>query len=98
MIKKNKNGIDKYNIVESVDVVEYLKDPSERISVKNEIKKIIFLFLSYLKLLLGVIIKKQLKIVIIGINIGLKNLLNNSWFISGKIDSLHSKESGWIFE
>ena len=47
-IKKNINGIVKYNVVAKKDVVEYRKDPSDIISVKNVTKKIIFLFLSYL--------------------------------------------------
>ena len=78
MIKKNKNGTVKYNVVARVDVVEYRNEPSERIRVKNATKKIIFLFFSYLKLLLGVIIKKQLRIAIIGIKKGLKKRLNIS--------------------
>ena len=48
MIKKNINGVIKYNVVAKKDVVEYRKDPSEIIRVKNVTKKIIFLFLSYL--------------------------------------------------
>ena len=47
-IKKNINGIVKYNVVAKKDVVEYRKDPSDIISVKNVTKKIIFLFLTYL--------------------------------------------------
>ena len=65
-------------MVANADVVEYLRDPSDMIKEKNVIKKTIFLFLSYLWLFLGVIIKKQLKIAIIGMKNGLKNRLNNS--------------------
>ena len=65
-------------MVANADVVEYLRDPSDMIKEKNVIKKIIFLFLSYFWLFLGVIIKKQLKIAIIGMKNGLKNRLNNS--------------------
>ena len=50
-----------------VEIVEYLRDASEMINAKNVIIKIVFLFLSYLRLFLGTIIKKQLKIAIIGI-------------------------------
>ena len=64
----------RYNVVAKKDVVEYRKDPSDIIRVKNVTKKIIFLFLSYLWLFFGVIIKKQLKIAIIGIKNGLKRL------------------------
>ena len=71
MTIKHSIGIVRYNVVANTDVVEYLKDPSETIKVPSVTKKIIFLFLSYLKLLFGVIIKKQLKIAIIGINNGL---------------------------
>ena len=71
MTTKHSIGIVRYNVVANTDVVEYLKDPSEMIKVPSVTKKIIFLFLSYLKLLFGVIIKKQLKIAIIGINNGL---------------------------
>ena len=63
---------------------------------KNVTKKIIFLFLSYLWLVFGVIIKKQLKIAIIGIKNGLKKRLNISCLISGIIESVHLKVSGLI--
>ena len=57
----------KYKKVAKLEIVEYLKDASEMINAKNVIIKIVFLFLSYLRLFLGTIIKKQLKIAINGI-------------------------------
>tara|TARA_B100000123_G_C25704180_1_gene416735 strand:- start:80 stop:232 length:153 start_codon:yes stop_codon:yes gene_type:complete len=50
-----------------MDIDEYLKDASEKIITNNVNKKIIFLFLEYLKLFFGTNIKKQHNKAIIGI-------------------------------
>ena len=64
-------GMLKYKIVAVSEDVEYLRDASDITNVKKVTKKIVFLFLSYLMLFFGKIIKKQLKIAIIGIYKGL---------------------------
>ena len=52
-------------------MVEYLNDASDIIKMKKVIRKMIFLFFSYLILLFDIIIKKQHKIAIKGIYKGL---------------------------
>ena len=66
MMKINK-GINKYKKTEIFELVEYLNEASERTKIKKVRVKIIFLYLLCLKLFFGKIIKKQLKIAIIGI-------------------------------
>ena len=56
---KLNHGIIKYIIVDIFDIDEYLKEASDNTKTKNVIKKIIFLFLLYIKLLFGKIIRKQ---------------------------------------
>ena len=66
MMKINK-GINTYKETEIFEVVEYLNEASDRTNIKKVRVKIIFLNLLCLKLCFGKIIKKQLKIAIIGI-------------------------------
>ena len=56
---KLNHGIIKYTIVDIFEIDEYLKEASDNTKTKNVIKKIIFLFLLYIKLLFGKIIRKQ---------------------------------------
>ena len=64
---KIKKGINIYREIEIFDPVEYLSEASDKTRTKNVRVKIIFLYLLCLKLFFGKIIKKQLKIAIIGI-------------------------------
>ena len=66
MMKINK-GIKTYKETDIFELVEYLNEASDRTNTKNVRVKIIFLNLLCLKLFFGKIIKKQLKIAIIGI-------------------------------
>ena len=65
MMKINK-GINTYKATEIFELVEYLNEASDKTRTKKVSVKIIFLYLLYLKLFFGKIIKKQLKIAIIG--------------------------------
>ena len=66
MMKINK-GINIYKETEIFELVEYLNEASDRTNIKKVRVKIIFLYFLFLKLFFGKIIKKQLKIAIIGI-------------------------------
>ena len=67
---KINQGKNRYKAVEKFDCVEYLSEASDTISNKNVIKKIIFIFL-IIKIIFGIIIKKQHKRPIMGIYNGL---------------------------
>ena len=69
--KNNSHGINKNIIKDMSDFVAYLKDVSEIINNKKLKIKIFFLFLKYLILFLGIMIKKQQVIAITGRNKGL---------------------------